>query len=43
MARGHWLVKSEPSTYGWEHLVKEKRTRWDGRPQLRPRATTSPP
>ena len=30
MARGHWLVKSEPSTYGWEQLVKEKRTRWTG-------------
>jgi predicted RNA-binding protein with PUA-like domain len=26
----HWLVKSEPSTYSWERLVKEKRTRWDG-------------
>ncbi len=30
MAKGHWLVKSEPSTYGWERLVKEGRTRWDG-------------
>jgi predicted RNA-binding protein with PUA-like domain len=26
----HWLVKSEPSTYAWETLVKERRTRWDG-------------
>src|ERR1041385_8038266 len=26
----HWLVKSEPSTYGWEHLIKDKETRWDG-------------
>ena len=26
----HWLVKSEPSTYGWEHLIKDKQTRWDG-------------
>lgn len=25
-----WLVKSEPSTYSWDRLVKEKRTRWDG-------------
>ena len=30
MALGHWLVKSEPSTYGWDHLVKEKRTLWTG-------------
>jgi predicted RNA-binding protein with PUA-like domain len=26
----YWLVKSEPTTYSWERLVKEKRTRWDG-------------
>ena len=26
----NWLVKSEPSTYSWERLVKEKRARWDG-------------
>jgi predicted RNA-binding protein with PUA-like domain len=25
-----WLVKSEPSTYSWADLVKDKRTRWDG-------------
>lgn len=25
-----WLVKSEPATYSWDRLVKEKRTRWDG-------------
>ncbi len=25
-----WLVKSEPSTYSWDRLVREKRTRWDG-------------
>ena len=25
-----WLVKSEPSTYSWDRLVKEKRARWDG-------------
>ena len=25
-----WLVKSEPSVYGWGRLVKEKKTRWDG-------------
>lgn len=26
----HWLVKSEPSTYGWQQLVKDKQTTWDG-------------
>jgi predicted RNA-binding protein with PUA-like domain len=26
----HWLVKSEPSTYSWNDLVRDKRTRWDG-------------
>jgi predicted RNA-binding protein with PUA-like domain len=26
----NWLVKSEPSTYAWDRLVKEKRARWDG-------------
>ena len=26
----HWLVKSEPSTYGWEQLQKDKQTTWDG-------------
>jgi predicted RNA-binding protein with PUA-like domain len=30
MARGHWLVKTEPSTYGWERFAKEGGTRWDG-------------
>jgi predicted RNA-binding protein with PUA-like domain len=30
MARGRWLVKTEPSTYSWEDLVREGRTRWDG-------------
>jgi len=30
MARAHWLVKSEPSTYGWGQLVAEKRTLWTG-------------
>lgn len=30
MARAHWLVKSEPSTYSFERLVAEGRTRWDG-------------
>jgi len=30
MARGYWLVKTEPSTYGWERFVAEGGTRWDG-------------
>ena len=28
--KNSWLVKSEPSTYSWENLVRDKRTRWDG-------------
>jgi predicted RNA-binding protein with PUA-like domain len=39
MARGpsHWLVKSDPDTYGWDELVKDGATRWDGvrNPQAR--------
>ena len=30
MAKGFWLVKSEPSVYPWERFVKEKRPLWDG-------------
>ena len=30
MARAHWLVKSEPASYGWDRLVKDGRTVWDG-------------
>lgn len=26
----YWLVKSEPTTYSWDHLVKEKQTCWSG-------------
>src|SRR5882724_4427290 len=26
----YWLVKSEPSVYSWEQLVKEKKATWDG-------------
>ncbi len=26
----YWLVKSEPSTYSWENLQKDKKTTWDG-------------
>ena len=26
----YWLVKSEPSTYSWDQLVKDGSTVWDG-------------
>lgn len=26
----HWLIKSEPSAYSWDQLVKDKRTSWTG-------------
>lgn len=26
----YWLVKTEPGTYSWEDLVKDKKTTWDG-------------
>ena len=26
----YWLLKTEPSTYSWNDLVKKKRDRWDG-------------
>jgi predicted RNA-binding protein with PUA-like domain len=26
----HWLVKSEPETYSWDDLVRDKRTNWTG-------------
>src|SRR5438105_15929279 len=28
MAR--WLMKSEPESYGWEDLVRDRATEWDG-------------
>ena len=30
MARGYWLVKSEPGKYSWDDLVKDGKTYWDG-------------
>lgn len=27
---GYWLVKSEPSVYSWDQLVKDKETNWTG-------------
>lgn len=26
----HWLIKSEAGSYGWEHLVRDGGTEWDG-------------
>lgn len=26
----YWIVKSDPETYGWKELVKEKKTDWTG-------------
>jgi len=26
----HWLVKSDPETYGWPDLVRDGKTSWDG-------------
>ena len=26
----HWLVKSEPASYSWEQLEKDKQTSWTG-------------
>jgi predicted RNA-binding protein with PUA-like domain len=26
----HWLMKSEPSSYGWDDLLRDGGTEWDG-------------
>lgn len=26
----YWLIKSDPDTYGWEEMKKDKHTFWDG-------------
>ena len=26
----HWLMKSEPGSYGWDDLVRDRATEWDG-------------
>ena len=26
----HWLMKSEPGTYSWDDLLRDKSTEWDG-------------
>ena len=28
--RRHWLLKTEPSTYSWDDLIREKSATWDG-------------
>ena len=30
MARGYWLMKSEPFKYSWDDLVRDQKTYWDG-------------
>ena len=30
MSKRHWLMKSEPESYGWDRLVKDGGTVWDG-------------
>lgn len=26
----YWLMRSEPDVYGWDHLVRDGETEWDG-------------
>ena len=30
MTARHWLIKSEPAAYGWDDLVRDGETLWDG-------------
>lgn len=30
MAKSYWLMKTEPGTYSWQDLVKDRSTAWDG-------------
>ena len=30
MARGYWLIKSEPDVYSYAQLVQDGKTVWDG-------------
>ncbi len=30
MTKRYWLVKSEPASYGWDRLVEDGGTLWDG-------------
>lgn len=29
-AKSHWLMKTEPSTYSWDDLVRDGSTHWNG-------------
>src|SRR5258708_33375311 len=29
-AKGHWLIKSEPSSYSYDQLVSDRKTAWTG-------------
>lgn len=33
-----WLVKTEPETYSWDDLVRDKKTTWDGVRNFRARS-----
>ena len=26
----YWFLRSEPEVYGWDHLVRDGETEWDG-------------
>ena len=30
MSKRYWLIKSEPASYGWDRLVEDGETLWDG-------------
>jgi len=30
MTTQYWLMKTEPDTFSWDDLVRDKRTKWDG-------------
>jgi predicted RNA-binding protein with PUA-like domain len=30
MRMAYWILRSEPETYGWDDLVRDKGTEWDG-------------
>lgn len=30
LTMNYWLMKTEPGTYSWDDLVRDKKTEWDG-------------
>ena len=38
----YWLIKSEPSAYSWDQLVKDKKTSWTGVRNFQARSTSRP-